>query len=52
MASQSSTKDLSLPRLKLACSACSLHELCLPAGLDAEELQQIDRLVKIGRAHV
>lgn len=31
--------------LRVACSACSLRELCLPAGLEAAEMERIDRLV-------
>jgi len=32
-------------KLKTACSTCSLHELCLPAGLSSRELQSVDQLV-------
>jgi CRP/FNR family transcriptional regulator, anaerobic regulatory protein len=32
-------------QLRTACSICSLRELCLPAGLGARELEQVDRLV-------
>ncbi len=32
--------------LKNRCSSCSLREICLPLGLDAEELDKLDRLVK------
>ncbi len=32
-------------KLKSACSSCSLHELCLPAGLSDKELQSVDRLI-------
>ena len=28
-----------------ACSSCSLNELCLPAGLDAGEIEQLDHMV-------
>ncbi len=31
--------------LKIACSNCSLHELCLPVGLSDRELHRIDELV-------
>jgi CRP/FNR family transcriptional regulator len=31
--------------LRVACSSCSLRELCLPAGLDAGEMERVDRLV-------
>ena len=31
--------------LRVACSSCSLRELCLPAGLDSGEMERVDRLV-------
>ena len=31
--------------LKQACSICSLRELCLPIGLDASDMDRLDRLV-------
>ncbi|MBU1359510.1 MAG: fumarate/nitrate reduction transcriptional regulator Fnr [Gammaproteobacteria bacterium] len=31
--------------IQIACSSCSLRELCMPVGLDADELQRIDRIV-------
>ncbi len=34
-----------LARLRVACSACSLRELCLPAGLEGPEMEKLDRLV-------
>jgi len=34
-----------LSQLRVACSSCSLRELCLPAGLDAQEMEKVDRLV-------
>jgi len=36
---------INVRELKTACSSCSLHELCLPAGLDQHELEQVDRIV-------
>ena len=30
---------------KVACSSCNLRELCLPLGLDKEELRKVDELV-------
>ncbi|HEX6004138.1 MAG TPA: fumarate/nitrate reduction transcriptional regulator Fnr [Burkholderiales bacterium] len=36
---------IDVQRLKAACSTCSLRELCLPAGLDIQEMQRVDRLV-------
>ncbi len=32
-------------KLKTVCSSCSLRELCLPAGLDQRELEQVERVV-------
>ena len=34
-----------IEKLKTACSTCSLHELCLPAGLTTLELKAMDQLV-------
>jgi CRP/FNR family transcriptional regulator len=31
-------------RLKMACSHCNLRELCLPVGLSASEMQQMDEV--------
>ena len=31
--------------LKTACATCSLHELCITAGIEAKDLIQLDRLV-------
>jgi len=42
-----------LPRghaLKVACSSCSLRELCLPVGFSAAELDRIDSLVAVRRS--
>ena len=36
---------LDIGLLRSACSACSLRELCLPAGLEAPEMAKIDQLV-------
>jgi len=35
-----------LGQLKAACSQCSLHELCLPAGVDMLDLARIDQLTQ------
>ena len=35
--------------IKIACSNCNLRELCMPLGLNAEELRRIDELVTIRR---
>ena len=31
--------------IKIACSNCNMRELCMPIGLDAEELRRVDALV-------
>src|SRR3972149_5571721 len=36
---------LNILQLRTACSSCSVHELCLPAGLDQSGLEQLDRIV-------
>ncbi|WP_418320947.1 fumarate/nitrate reduction transcriptional regulator Fnr [Piscinibacter sakaiensis] len=36
--------------VKAACSNCNLRELCLPIGLSADELEELDRLVANRRA--
>jgi CRP/FNR family transcriptional regulator len=41
--------EVSLSRLKTACSSCSLRELCLPVGLSEEEMSKLDSLVFLRR---
>jgi len=36
--------------LKVACSSCSLRELCLPVGFSPAELERIDSLVAVRRS--
>lgn len=35
--------------IKVACSSCNLRELCMPLGLNAEELNRVDELVATRR---
>jgi CRP/FNR family transcriptional regulator, anaerobic regulatory protein len=35
--------------IKLACSNCSLHELCMPIGLNVEDVKKLDDLVGVRR---
>jgi CRP/FNR family transcriptional regulator len=37
--------SIDLGHLKTACSSCSLHDLCMPIGLSADELQVLDGVV-------
>lgn len=30
----------------VACQDCSLHQLCLPVGLDSEDLERLDRIIR------
>lgn len=36
---------ISIEPLKVACASCNLRELCLPVGMNAKELDQLDGLV-------
>ncbi|MCC6533121.1 MAG: fumarate/nitrate reduction transcriptional regulator Fnr [Burkholderiales bacterium] len=44
-----SSRRIDLAQIKTACSTCSLHELCLPAGLDARDMERVDGVVKLRR---
>lgn len=41
-----STPTLDLIALREGCASCSLQQLCLPAGISRQELQQLDEIVK------
>src|SRR5215203_2035813 len=36
--------------IKIACSNCNLRELCMPVGLNEQELQRVDELVATRRS--
>lgn len=40
---------MDLHSIKVACSSCNLRELCLPMGLGAEELTQLEQLIPFRR---
>ncbi|MDR0776209.1 MAG: fumarate/nitrate reduction transcriptional regulator Fnr [Azonexus sp.] len=42
-------QDITLSVIKTACSSCNLRELCLPYGLNLEELERLDDLVSTRR---
>jgi CRP/FNR family transcriptional regulator len=42
-------QDITLSLIKTACSSCNLRELCLPFGLNLEELERLDDLVSTRR---
>lgn len=48
-AAMSDPSPLDLAHLRKSCAHCSLQQLCLPAGIDASELQQLDEIVKLRR---
>jgi CRP/FNR family transcriptional regulator, anaerobic regulatory protein len=37
--------DVDKRLIKIACSNCNMRELCMPMGLDADELRRVDELV-------
>lgn len=39
-------KTIAIASLKAACKNCSLHELCLPLGLEGNDLEALDRIVR------
>jgi len=40
------TKPIKLPALKTACKSCNLHDLCLPLGLDLDDIDALDDIIK------
>ncbi len=45
MKSKRAPSLIDINSLRVACSSCSLRELCLPAGLDSGEMERVDQLV-------
>ncbi|MBD3609764.1 MAG: fumarate/nitrate reduction transcriptional regulator Fnr [Gammaproteobacteria bacterium] len=41
-----SEKVVDIAKIKVACQNCSLHQLCLPMGVDGEDLQKLDEIIK------
>ena len=46
MSSAVTLRRLDLAQLRTVCSACSLRELCLPLGLDTDEIAHLDMLIE------
>ncbi len=42
-------QSIKLSALKTACKSCSLHDLCLPLGLDMDDIDRLDEIVKRSR---
>ncbi|MBS1154817.1 MAG: transcriptional regulator [Proteobacteria bacterium] len=49
MLSPIQVRDISIRQLRQNCSTCSLRELCLPIGLNPEEMRELDSLITQGR---
>jgi len=45
----SDRKVISFENIKIACKSCSLITLCLPMGLDPEDMDRLDRIIKRSR---
>ena len=43
------TAPVSATAMRAACSQCNLHELCLPVGMNAAEINRLDQLVDTRR---
>jgi CRP/FNR family transcriptional regulator len=39
------TSSLDVTALRASCSGCSMHQLCLPMGLDAGDLERLDAII-------
>jgi len=37
---------LSIPAIKAGCAGCSMHQLCLPMGLNDDDMARLDQVVK------
>lgn len=46
MAETTGPQPLRLREIKAVCKTCSLNELCLPVGLDREDVDALDRIVE------
>ena len=41
----SATTPISLGAIKASCGACSMHQLCLPMGLDDADINRLDQII-------
>ncbi len=46
MTSTSNGKVIDIASVKLACSSCSLHQLCLPMGIGLDDVERLDAIIK------
>ena len=42
---QLADSTFSVSALKASCAACSMHQLCLPMGLDDADIMRLDELI-------
>jgi len=42
----SASQPIKLSALKTACKSCKLHDLCLPLGLDLNDIDRLDNIIK------
>nr|WP_272868080.1 fumarate/nitrate reduction transcriptional regulator Fnr [Caldimonas tepidiphila] len=50
MSKDEGARKMKLDSFKVACSSCSLRELCLPVGLSAQQLERLDSLIATRRS--
>lgn len=46
MTQAAQTQPTKLDQIKVACKDCNLFQLCLPVGIDARELDELDSIIK------
>ncbi len=44
-APQTASQPLTIHTLRSSCSACSMHQLCLPMGLGESDMQRLDQII-------
>jgi len=49
MTAKNDNKVIPLSKIKIACESCSLHSLCLPLGLEGNDLNKLDNIIR--RSH-
>lgn len=49
MTKEDSDKIVSLSQLKVACRNCGLYELCLPLGLNGNDLEKLEEIIRRSR---
>lgn len=46
MTSPTHRKVIDIASVKLACSSCNLHQLCLPLGVESDDIERLDAIIK------